>query len=379
MGAECEIKGNKPLCSAELNDKHRVQLILRYIPALKKLVIVLLTDDSGHQYKIKKNNYGSDEHWNEIVRLIHSENYYQKATIVSPLIKPVMAETKQVMQSNNEYPAESEQLSGETDSKSEPVLLEPSPVKVSSNKKKKKKKTELVNEFELLDLINDMVMQNYRPQNMEKLYNLFEPCNEYYVLAMAQLVASPQKVRMITDLLDLGMNPDIFHKEKPSLMQMAIAYNHIDIVKLLLDRGASLSSYYKGKSVSFLGLSLVKGDINPEITRLLMQKTKEKGDLNALMPGLNKIPLHFAIEHCKVEYVRMLLEEGADPSIKDPTTSLNPVQRIMHFNQNHVLSSERKADARAILTLLLEFQKKHDTRVTEINATGLKLPLSLTS
>lgn len=351
------IKGSKPLCSAALDDQHRVQLILRFVPSLKKLVIVLLVDDPGHQYKKLKAKYGSDAHWQEIVSVINEKNYY-----VGPLAPLAVKEPARKIIEKPAVVTESKEVKNEVPALNEaPTTIETCPVADSAveKKKKKKKKSQPDTGFLLIEHIVKISTKDtqYTADLIEELFKILNPKNEYFLLALTSLIGSPNGVDIVSALLDVGMNPDIFGEQEGSLLMQAVVFHNFNIAKLLFDRGAGLEFCRQGERFNYLTLCLAVDNINPQITKLIIQKTKEKGDLNAKLIDVNKIPLHYAIANLNVLAVQQLLENGADPMIMDVDYQLNPVQLVMRLNQDANIVEERKPLLKQMLTMLLEFQK----------------------
>ena len=112
-------------------------------------------------------------------------------------------------------------------------------------------------------------------------------------------------------LLDLGASVEARDKRGDLPLRVAVSYPHLQMVKLLLDRGASVNSLGKSDGSVLdpgypLQKALVKG--HKEVVQLLL----DRGADVHLQHGHHGTALETALRYSNVGVVQLLLENGAD-------------------------------------------------------------------
>jgi len=360
------VHNNGEISSGRLSDKHRVLWTLRFVPALSKLVILLLADDPNHQYKIdgvkKVDGYfcGSTPHWNSLIRSIQNKNFIKIAesaeektlamstvpvktpqNVVAIVMKtdgPELSDASDDVQIKKSVPP----LKNENvEVDAEPLPLStPRPVlpdteskeEVGEVKKKKKKKKKKVKDTTLpATSTGTFHEEDGRHQEegivcssedrLEKLYEkLMEASDlEFFGKSLAGMIRFPNYREIVIGLLNRGLNPDITCGKNATLMGVVIAHSDIEMVGILLNRGVSMDRMVEETRITYLEMSINNHE-DTEITRLLIQKTKENGDLDKSLPGRDYTVLHLAVKMNNVAAVRMLCEAGAS---SDVATKMN--------------------------------------------------------
>jgi len=376
------LQGSLNICSARVNEIHRVLFIAKHSTQSGKIVIYCVADDPHHKYNLdkikasyasKKRICGSKEDWTILFDLIRNETYIRpskpkqvtdkKEDKRSPTIlaKPLgdvnnSLGTLQENIVNNTTTVETapevtlKQPVPEEKSLSEfpePVETEPaaeSKTETPAKKKKKKKKKPPA-------ALSESLSENRIQQKLQTLIDC-EGSSDF-ADAIDNIFRIPDKgtsLKFILGLLELGMNPDMEGREGECLMRVAMMYQHVEAVKLLLEWDASLLTWYGYNQQEYkehLPIAISNRD-NIEIIRALVQKTKEKGKLNdRLIMFPNITILHLAALCGNLEAVQVLIDEGADRTVKDDEGS-HPSYCVQRLFKNDSMTRVYLAQARGL-------------------------------
>ena len=110
-------------------------------------------------------------------------------------------------------------------------------------------------------------------------------------------------------LLDEGANIETTGHDGYKILTLAVVYDHVEIVKLLLERGANIEAT---TSIRYDGTPLiwaagVGGDV--EIVKLLLERG---ANIEARTNVSQETPLMLAAQHGRIEIMNLLLEKGAN-------------------------------------------------------------------
>ncbi len=137
--------------------------------------------------------------------------------------------------------------------------------------------------------------------------------------SLSSLIAGWQDPHLIAEMIDAM---DYFDPNNPIGLAEAIEYGNISVVRLLLDRGASLSKplRMRNKNVPALFLAVKSG--NSTMVNYLLHRG---ADANAQGRGFTT-PLYRAVVERNPKIVKLLLENGANPRM--PTKYLDSLPLI---------------------------------------------------
>lgn len=120
---------------------------------------------------------------------------------------------------------------------------------------------------------------------------------------------------LIRDLVALGADLEFYSETLGMPLRSAVFYGKLEVVKILLDGGASLDS-------PFLHVAILRG--YKAIFKLLLEAGADPNTFN----HNNETPLHVAARYTRdIEVFRLLLEAGANPNVKDAFT-LTPLHHV---------------------------------------------------
>jgi ankyrin repeat protein len=132
------------------------------------------------------------------------------------------------------------------------------------------------------------------------------------------------KINDVKALLDKGVNINVKDEtsDKCSAIYLAVAYNHHDIVELLINNGAKIDVANVEKQTPLM-LASMKGHLN--MVRLLLDNGANPASKN--IAGANS--LHIAAGHHHVEVVKELLDRGCpiNSTINNGCTALSVASR----------------------------------------------------
>ncbi len=115
----------------------------------------------------------------------------------------------------------------------------------------------------------------------------------------------------IRSMLRLGMDVNITEEEGRTALMFAGYNGHTEIVKLLIDRGAVVDSRDLADRTALLYAAT--GPF-PETVKVLLEK---KANINAVDNGEHFSPLMHAAAEGNLDVVKILIDYGADPTLKD--------------------------------------------------------------
>jgi ankyrin repeat protein len=138
---------------------------------------------------------------------------------------------------------------------------------------------------------------------------------DYLLLAAAR----QGDVREVTDLLESGASVNGTNLENKTALMMAALGGHLDVVKLLLERGANVNVRSKGSPFvvsqlaakrpgGWTALAAAASSGNPDVVRVLM----ERGASVQAVAEDQMSPLVAAINGRNPAIVQLLLQRGAD-------------------------------------------------------------------
>ena len=122
-------------------------------------------------------------------------------------------------------------------------------------------------------------------------------------------------VDLIRDLVALGADLEFYSETLGMPLRSAVFYDKLEVVKILLEGGASLDS-------TLLQVSIFRGNFS--IMKLLLEAGADPNTFD----HKNETALHTAARYTRnIEVFRLLLEAGADPNLKDDFT-LTPLHHV---------------------------------------------------
>lgn len=143
---------------------------------------------------------------------------------------------------------------------------------------------------------------------------------------------------VVESLLQTGTKSPI---ELDDALAVAVEHDRVDIVRLLLSKGASVNAVSKGGSPVF-DLALRRGQIS--IIRVLLAYG---ADVNRMDPEFwHPTALHKAVEAGNFEIVKLLLDNGASIDVAESTLNYTPLTMAVEGNNLEMakLLIERGAD-----------------------------------
>lgn len=154
-------------------------------------------------------------------------------------------------------------------------------------------------------------------------------------------------IDVVKVLLDKGADINIKNSNGVTSLIMAIQNSSMDIVKLLLDKGAEVNTVRPNDSVTPLIMALWKG--NSDIIKLLLDKG---ADVNAKLPSIGITAIFMATQNGYVDVVKLLIEKGADVNVKEINSGTTPLMAATIHGQPEVakLLLESGADVNAKTT-----------------------------
>ncbi|KDQ18467.1 hypothetical protein BOTBODRAFT_104341, partial [Botryobasidium botryosum FD-172 SS1] len=109
----------------------------------------------------------------------------------------------------------------------------------------------------------------------------------------------------------------------------AIEYHSWAAIRLLLDAGANPNLLVLGRTLLCYAIDCAKDDDDHDMIRALLQGG---ADVNGLKHDENR-PLHLASKRGHVSTVRLLLESGADPHLRDGNGCWPPLHLAAQSHQ----------------------------------------------
>ena len=122
-------------------------------------------------------------------------------------------------------------------------------------------------------------------------------------------------VDLIRDLVDLGADLEFYSETLGMPLRSAVFYGKLEVVKILLEGGASLDS-------TLLQVAIWRD--SKAIFKLLLEAGADPNTFDRK----NETALHTAARYTRdIEVFRLLLEAGSDPNVKDDFT-LTPLHHV---------------------------------------------------
>ena len=180
-------------------------------------------------------------------------------------------------------------------------------------------------------------------------------------------------VNTVKSLLDRGVNPNAKDASGSTLIHYAVTNNHVEIARLLIDRGADIHAHYGQDGHTVLHLAVLHQD--GEMTKLLLSRkadpnTRDSFKLTPLHVAVlrNKTPYYPSIESYyglghTVDYdvepsqnsVRYLLSAGADVnaiSDREVPSSILYVYKLFGTPLNAILINKNPRASITAITLI---------------------------
>jgi len=126
-------------------------------------------------------------------------------------------------------------------------------------------------------------------------------CDPEQTVSLTKLAAKNGHIEIVNYFLTTCKRNYDLHKLATEALHFAVQYNHFDLVKFLVDKGASISDkYYDSNAI----VASMKND-NTEITEYLIKRNCKKNNTRILMSGYpfdNLDVVKMLIENCDGEY-----------------------------------------------------------------------------
>ncbi|RPB26485.1 ankyrin, partial [Terfezia boudieri ATCC MYA-4762] len=134
---------------------------------------------------------------------------------------------------------------------------------------------------------------------------------------------------LVKILLDNGADYDFQDEQGATPLHIAVEYDRNEIAKLLLDKGAS-SDIRDGDGNTPLLKAWKRPylKLNWGLIKLLLEKCATCGVRELVFEYSRITPLHIAAQNGKLEIVKLLLERGASPNVRD-WKDYTPLQRAL--------------------------------------------------
>jgi ankyrin repeat protein len=128
-------------------------------------------------------------------------------------------------------------------------------------------------------------------------------------------------IEMVRYLLNEGENihiPMMDGNDRLTLpLVIAVTYNRVEIVRLLLDHGVMISPQFNRTILLFSRVNQNYNDYPHSMNFLEMNRLLLEYGANPNVTRDNETPLHFAAIDDNIEIVRLLLDNGANPNLGD--------------------------------------------------------------
>lgn len=145
--------------------------------------------------------------------------------------------------------------------------------------------------------------------------------------------ARSNKVAEASSILDKGVDINCRDTNGMTPLIAAAGKGYLDMVKLLIERGADVSLKEKRKGLS--ALKFAAGGGHSEVIRLLLDAGADVNELDYWGRGA----LIFAAGKGVIENVKMLIERGAEVNVKDVygNTALTVAEDMGHIEVQKIL------------------------------------------
>lgn len=154
---------------------------------------------------------------------------------------------------------------------------------------------------------------------------------------------------------------DIKEKEKGMTpLGFAITYRQTELAKLFIKHGASI---FTKNHDDFSNLHIAANNGDVEMIKILLDMGM---DINAVAgPKFGITPLNAAVNEMKMNAVKVLLERGADPNIRDKKFGISPLHRCLNEHEQATAQNENIA-ALMIFKVLIKYGAKIDNKSIQL-------------
>jgi hypothetical protein len=193
--------------------------------------------------------------------------------------------------------------------------------------------------------------------------NIIKRLEYYYFNEYSETMSRIFKLiplKILEEIIDYRCTHPLGNNDLKKELLIAIERGHLDIVKLLIEKGAQVDEARIGDSVTPLLIAAGHGHL--EIVKLLIEKGAQVNQARISDGGL---PLFFAAQNGHAEVVELLIQKGAEIDVKCSTT-IEILKRVVERNgqggakerlTNYIISQELQR---------LTFLKPEDPQMIEI-------------
>lgn len=148
----------------------------------------------------------------------------------------------------------------------------------------------------------------YDVEEMKRLSKLYKEEQDILDKLLLEKTEENDTIGVI-DLIDAGANPNAEHKNGSTALEYLVFSDNAPAIRYLFEHGADPNYKNRFKQTSF-STAIENGAINS-----VKEYIRANVDLNIKDQGMT--PLHYALTENQYDILKLLLESGADPSIKD--------------------------------------------------------------
>lgn len=134
----------------------------------------------------------------------------------------------------------------------------------------------------------------------------------------------------VNELIDVNPSQDAFME---TLLHLAAAHQHVEIMKYLLGRGADANLANGKAGERPLHMVIGASDADVKAVALLLE---HGADVNATMTNQDSTPLHDAIIMGHVAIVELLLARGADPTKQTRWSGTGSTSDAFEVNEHYL-------------------------------------------
>lgn len=152
------------------------------------------------------------------------------------------------------------------------------------------------------------------------------------------------KIEEAKKVLEEGLDPNTKDGIGIPLIRHALSYNHLDIMKILLDKGANTSG--------ILHWAASANKFKVDAMKLLIQYGADVNEYLEELPG--GTPLTRCIPFGRVDAVKFLIENGANVNLKVKSTGFTPLKCALGWIERNSFSYASKEKYEEIVKILKE-------------------------
>ncbi|XP_069669373.1 ankyrin repeat domain-containing protein 1-like [Periplaneta americana] len=141
-------------------------------------------------------------------------------------------------------------------------------------------------------------------------------------------VAISGNVTLLMGLLQVGTNFSVMNEEKMTPLHVAAEYGQVNVIRVLLDAGASVN----GKSKKWNVTAMHHGAGHPDVLYLLLDRGASLEERSVL----GETPLHWAAWNNRLESAQALVARGADIHART-NSGITPLQQAQKQKQQSVV------------------------------------------